>query len=365
MSMSAIPAAADVMRIGLLAPSEGSFSIFGRQARLAVEAFDRARQDVELDIVEAAEPCNEDNAADAATSLVEAGVHAVIGMFCAETIESAMPILASSDIPAITVSLRAGIVMEDALSREWPLFRLAPSAAAEPQTIADIIAERWVDEPFALIDDGTIYGRDLVETVRLELELDGITPAFMDVFRPAEELQFGLVRRLAGAGVSHVFVGGDRSDIAIMARDATKAGLDLTFMGGDAMQASSDHVPLRDGVYAVVADRAGAPGYSAEQRQAVRATLDAAGLPDMQPDDGYLPTAFAATQILLRAREEAEASSGQSLTAALRDGRFATVLGTLRFGNDQAVHGDIYRLMVSRNNELVPVSHVSHAPAVR
>ncbi len=83
-------------------------------------------------------------------------------------------------------------------------------------------------EPFAIVDDGTIYGRELAESFRLAAEQAGLKPVFVDTFRPQMDNQIGLIGRLRKAGATHVFVGGDRDDIAIMARDAAELAADLT-----------------------------------------------------------------------------------------------------------------------------------------
>lgn len=355
-ALGACPAAvyAQELKIGVIAPEEGSLAILGEQARLALDAFAQ-QQDGAVTIVPAPESCEETQGADAAASMVEAGVDAVVGLFCAETIESAMPVLAASDIPAITVSVRAEIIMEDALTREWPLFRLAPSEEGEASSIATVIAERWSDEPFALIDDGTVYGRDLVEKVRLQLEQMGITPTFTDNYRPAEEKQFGLVRRLRNAGVSHIFIGGDRSDVAIIARDAAAAGFDFTLMGGDALFTAEGEIPLPDGVLAVVGERRITDERRGEMVEAIEAFLAEEDRPDMRPQDGYVLPIFAAAEIVASAKAAGNGQPGQPLVAALREGRFDTVLGSIHFGRDQVADDQGYRLTVSRNGELVPV----------
>jgi branched-chain amino acid transport system substrate-binding protein len=355
------------LRVGVIAPEDGAFAMLGDQVRLAIDVFASRSDDPfggagNVEIVPAPENCEDEEGADAATSMVEAGVDAVIGLFCVETISAAMPILAESNIPAITVSVRAEIAIEDAISREWPLFRLAPASDEEAPRIAQIIAERWAGVPFALIDDGTIYGRDLVETVRLELETIGISPSFVDNYRPAEELQFGLVRRLANAGVTHVFVGGDRSDVAVIARDAAMAGFDMTFMGGDAMLAADGEAPLPDGIYAVTASREQNHELRRDTVAAIERRLAEAGLADIRAEDGYYLPTFAAAEILAEAKAQAQ-GAGAVLARTLRHERFETVLGPVRFGSDQASDGDPYHLTVSRGGRLVAVSAETPAPS--
>ena len=76
----------------------------------------------------------------------------------------------------------------------------------------------------------------------------GLKPVFVDTFRPALDNQLALVNRLKKSGATHVFVGGDRSDIAILARDAAARKVPLTIAGGETLSAAPDDVPLADNV---------------------------------------------------------------------------------------------------------------------
>ena len=101
--------------------------------------------------------------------------------------------------------------------------RLGPRADAEREAAASILTRLWEAELFAIIDDGTIYGRELSESFRLSAEQAGLKPVFIDTFRPQLDNQIGLIGRLRKAGATHVFAGGDREDIAIIARDAARS----------------------------------------------------------------------------------------------------------------------------------------------
>src|SRR5690606_29111821 len=113
-----------------------------------------------------------------------ADVIAAIGFLCADSLDGGLPALAEAKVPAITLSVRSTILMEDALKKGWPLFRLAPSTTAEREMIVKAIFERWKDKPFALLDDGTIMSREMIDNVRQALEQKGMKPAFIDNFRP-------------------------------------------------------------------------------------------------------------------------------------------------------------------------------------
>lgn len=342
------------LRLGIVAPQgNDSFAVLGDQIREGVDTFAKTSPGTFEGIVAEPETCDPESGEEAADSMIDASVDAVVGFMCAESLDAALPALAAAGIVTIGLSVRADIVMEDAVKHDWPFYRLAPHAGAEIDTIVDVISKRWAGEPFAIVEDGTIYGRELAENVRVALENLGITPGFIDTYRPAQDKQFGLAHRLQRAGVTHVFVGGDRSDVAIVARDCAALGLDLTFMGGDAMKAPEGDVPLPDGVLAVVTP---SPATLPSAGEAIK-VLEAQG----HEPYGYRLPGYAAAQLLAAAKTESD-KNHVPLAAALAKGTFQTALGTVRFENHERA-GDPFELMVWRGDRFVPAGAKGAAPA--
>ncbi|MBN9053410.1 MAG: ABC transporter substrate-binding protein [Rhizobiales bacterium] len=337
--LGASPAAAAGLTIAVVAPGEGPLAILGRQVRDGARFAAEAAGDT---VVEIAEACDETDGDGIARQIRAADASAAVGFLCTEGLSAALPALAEANVPAVTLSVRSGILMEDALKKGWPLFRLAPGPKAEADKAVEVITRDWKSESFALIDDGTIHARELVEAVRLALEEVGMKAAFVDTFRPAQEQQLTLVRRLAKTGVTHVFVGGDRTDVAVIARDAKAEKKPLALLGGEALVGADPVVPMTDGVEAVAL-----PDYQSlpEGEPVARAMAEK----DIVAE-GYVLPAHAAVTALAAA-----AAEGGDLTARLAVGRFATAIGTLAFGADHELRENPYRLLVWRAGAFVPV----------
>ncbi|MDE1992835.1 MAG: ABC transporter substrate-binding protein, partial [Rhizobiaceae bacterium] len=163
------------INIGVVAPQDGNFATLGAQittgANFQIQALQNSATIVD-------EPCTEDGAQAVAEALINAKVQVAIGFLCTETLEGALPRLKEAGIPVITVSVRSHIVMEDALKNGWPFFRLAPVDTAEAAMITNTILKNWSSDPIALIEDGTIHGRELVDAVRTALDEKGLKPVF-------------------------------------------------------------------------------------------------------------------------------------------------------------------------------------------
>ncbi|CAD7045026.1 ABC transporter substrate-binding protein [Pseudorhizobium endolithicum] len=279
--------------IAVVAPQAGPYATLGQQVLAGARA---AASTMGHTVLPLDENCESDAAA-VADRIIEGKAVAAIGFLCSETLAGVMPRLSQAAIPALTIAVRSRILMEDARREGWPLYRMAPSEGDEAEKIAEVVLERWKADPVAIIDDGTIYGRELASAVRQSVEAGGISPVFVDTYRPGQEQQVALVRRLQKAGATHVVIGGDRNDIAVIARDAEKENIPLQLLAGDTMRAADQPVPLRDGVLAVAV-----PDYAARPTAGdAVAAIRSAGV---EPE-GYALPAYAAVQLVDRALSEA------------------------------------------------------------
>jgi len=337
----AFPALADAPRIALVAPQTGPFSILGAQMRDGA-ALAARQQGMELVLVE--ENCQPGSGPAIARQIQESGAKAAIGFLCSESLDGSPAILKDAAIPAITLSVRWKGVMEDALKNDWPLYRMAPSTDDEAERLTEVILRDWSGSAFALIEDGTIHGRELTETIRNALEERGLKPVFTDTFRPGQEQQVALVRRLKKAGASHVFVGGDRNDVAVIARDAAAERISLTLMGGDSLKASDQAVPLAERVLAVILpDHANQPA-----AQSVAADMRAAGI---EPE-GYVLLAHAAVTVVAQGVGAAGAL-GMPLAQVIGETHADTVIGPIAFNDRHELGDNPYRLMEWRDGRFV------------
>ncbi|PHR19660.1 MAG: branched-chain amino acid ABC transporter substrate-binding protein [Hoeflea sp.] len=344
---AAVPALADPLHVGLVIPQAGQFKPLGDHVREAFSVWDNANPGVFEDIVEGDDGCSEQSGADAAAAMIEAGANVVVGFLCTESLAAALPLLSDENIPVITLTVRADIIGEEAARLGWKFFRLAPRAGSEADIASEAILRLWADKPFALIEDGAISGRELVEAIRIKLEDRGLKPNFVDNYRPGQATQPSLIRRLKSAGVARVFVGGERSDLAVIAMEAERQGVALKFMGGDPLHAPQGELPLPDGTLAVLA--AGAtPGPEAE---AARSALEDSGL----IAEGLRIPAYAAAEILGTVATRMEYSE-TSLDEALRSTTFSTALGPVTFDENGERREPGFVLAILRDGEFKRLS---------
>lgn len=336
------PARAEAMRIGVAAPLSGPSQLLGEQIRNgALEA--ASAPDITLEVAD--DTCTGEGGVNAAQRFVDAKVQIVVGFLCTEAIEAALPILKQANIPVITVGVRTDSLTDRREKTGWPVFRLGPRADSEREAAGRLLTRLWREELFAVIDDGTIYGRELAESFRTAAEQSGLKPVFTDTFRPQLDNQIGLVGRLRKAEATHVFVGGDRDDIAIMARDAKKIGTDITFAGGENLRSAPGDVPLAEGTLMVA--------LSEWSDMATPAAIEKLGAKGIVPE-GYVLPAYAATEIAITAVTEA-ADTGKPLAGTLAGREFSTAIGAVRFNDKGDLSANPYRLFRFDGSRFLPL----------
>lgn len=320
-------AGAQALAIGVAAPLTGPSASLGRQveagARIAGGALG-----VQVSAVDDA--CTAEGGAAAARQFAADKVAAVVGFLCTDAIEAALPILKDAGIPVVTVGVRTESLTDRRAKTGWPVFRLAARGDDERNAAAAILTRLWREQPFAIVDDGTIYGRELAETVRNTAEQTALKPVFIDTYRPAMDNQIGLAGRLKKAGATRVFVGGDGDDVAILGRDAAKLDAGITIAGGEALRAAAGDVPYADGTlmiaqpeWADVADAGALANFTA-----------ASVLPE-----GYALPAYSAVEIV-----KAAATQAPGRLADVLGGRdFVTAIGPVRFDAKGDLSSNPYR----------------------
>jgi len=338
---------ARALKVGLAIPLEGSFAPLGEQVLEGFSLATKNKASQFSDVIEGEDRCDAESGAESADSFIEAGVDIVVGYLCAESLAAALPVLSEANIPVMTLSVRADIIGEEANRHDWLFYRLAPRASEEAQIASQQIIGLWADRPFALIEDGTILGREMLETVRVQLEERGLKPNFIDNYRPGQERQPSLVRRLKAAGAAKVFVGGERRDLAIIARDAAETGLDLRFMGGDALHAPQGEIALPEGTLAIIATSA-LPDIASQE--AIDA-FEQAGL----AIEGIRLPAYSAGEILLAVSTRLSFNEG-TVEDILETTSFETAMGPVSFDETGERKEPGFSLAIWRNGAFARIS---------
>ncbi len=322
-----LPAAAEPV-IGVIGPLSGPQSILGQQ--IVTGAFAASRGKAQL--VTADDQCSATGGVDAARRVIAAQAVSVVGFLCTESLEAALPLFKAARIPVISIGVRTSMLTDRHDKTGFPLLRLSPRADGEQQAVARLLVPQWREANFAIVDDGTIGGREFAEAFRAAAEQAGLKPVFVDTYRPDMDNQVALIGRLRRAGATHVLVGGNRHDLAVIARDAKERDYELTLVGGESLRSDANDIELAPDTLMI-----GLPEWGEVASPDVATFLSERKI----VAEGYTLPAYAAVQVALSA--PAPMPEGDAV-AAFSDRDIPTVLGPLRFDAKGDLTASLYRL---------------------
>jgi branched-chain amino acid transport system substrate-binding protein len=325
--------AATAERITLAVPLEGPFALVGKQAAGGAQA---AAKVLGKSLTVVNDGCGPDAGTALANAISDTKPDAAIGFLCLESLNAVLPLLKDRNIPSLSTAARA-----DALTlkkeKTGHLFRrIAPRDGMEPEALAQYLLPLWREKNFAIVDDGTIHARDLVESFRQTAEAAGLKPVFSDTFRPGLEKQNALANRLRKAGATHVLFGGSIDDAVILSRDAKGYGGLTLALGESALP--SGPVIEHGTIYALALPDPVLLPQSAAAKLAIEA-------------EGILPDAYA-----LLAYAAMELAAAGAVEDSGPPGPLATATGTITFtpAGDLAVNP--FRLAELKNGVFVPAA---------
>ncbi len=165
----------DTLKIGVAQPLSGELAELGKDmlqgVQLAVnelnkQGFKVKGKVVTLEVVSGDDKANSAEAVKVANQLVEAGVVAVVGhLNSGQSIEAA-PIYAAKNIPQLSISTNPKLTN---LGHATTL-RLVANDELQARAVGAFAAGQLTGNKFAVVDDGTVYGKGLAEAAAKQLE---------------------------------------------------------------------------------------------------------------------------------------------------------------------------------------------------
>ena len=330
LSLLMTSAASAQIAIATAGPMTGEYAAFGAQmqagARQAVEDLNAAGgvNGEQLTLEVGDDACDPRQAVSVANNLVGAGVVFVAGHFCS-----------GSSIPASAVYAEEGVIQispastNPAFTDERPgpgIYRVCGRDDQQGQVAGQYIAEKFADATVAVIHDKSAYGLGLAEQTKKFMNEAGKEEVLFEAYTPGEQDYTALVTRLKAENVDVLYVGGYHTEAGLIARQMRDQGMDTILISGDALVTDeywSITGPAGEGTLMTFSpDPRKAPG-AAELVEKFRA--------DGFEPEGYTLYTYAAIQAWAQAVEAAGSTEHAAVVAALDEGTFDTVIGTLEF----------------------------------
>ena len=346
LSAALYPLKAETIAISI--PKSGDFAEIGSQfeigANLAMELFGEGHV-----IFVADDGCDPDLAGLAAEDIKSIKPAIVTGMICNTAALSLANKLQEDKTPLLIAGARSIRLIKDRDREEWNIWRMSPGDDDPAIAIANYISRNLKDTAFALVDDGTIYGRSLTDAIRLKLDDSGMKPQFADTFRAAQSTQSGMLRRLQRSGVEIAFVAAATTeDLFTVAKDHNSLKIKNRLVLSEQLASLpylEEAANVGDGIMIAMQ-----PPYenSIESRPLTELLAERGIQPSKAIYDGY-----AAIQVALSVMgDDYEATTNNLATR-----RFETIIGAVEFDNQGRNTHNPYKLFIWQNGSLEPLEN--------
>ena len=293
--------------------------------------------------------CDSEQALVAARKLVESQVPVVIGHPCSV-----------AAIPASAVYEQAGIVFITPGSTNPTLterghrltFRLVGRDDLQGAMIGDYLADAWSNKNIAIVHDGEVYGEGIAEEVRRRLRERGVREALYEAIALGQTEFLDLVGRLQDESIDVLFFGGFTAEGGLLVRQARGRLPGLQIIVPDGV-ANADFPLIAGGAVEGVLMTSYPDELQIPTTAELVAEFKAEGY-EVQPYGGTILT-YAILQVWAQAVAKAGSTEADAVAAALRSGRFETVLGSIGFNDKGDVIGyETFVWYMWRDGQAVP-----------
>ncbi|MGB0695963.1 MAG: branched-chain amino acid ABC transporter substrate-binding protein [Rhodospirillaceae bacterium] len=315
--------------IATAGPMTGQYASFGEQmqkgAEMAVADINAAGGVLGEQLVLAIgdDACDPKQAVAVANQFVNDGVVFVAGHFCS-----------GSSIPASAVYNEEGILQMSPASTNPKLteqgfdnvFRTCGRDDQQGAIAGEFLLSTYGDAKVAILHDKTAYGKGLADETKAVINAGGMTEAMYEAYTAGEKDYSALVTKLKAEGIDVIYLGGYHTEAGLIVRQAKEQGYDVTLVSGDALVSSE---------FASIAGDAGDGtlfSFSPDPRKNPEASSVVAQFEETGYNpEGYTLYTYGAIQAWAAAVETAGSTDVEAVAAALKEGSFDTVLGSIGF----------------------------------
>lgn len=321
-------AASAAINVGVAGPMTGEYASGGAQFRKGAE---QAVKDInasggllgqQLNLIVGDDVCDPKQAVSVANDFVNKKVEFVDGHWCSSSTLPASDVYNDAQIPEVTVSTNPMITERGVKG----VFRITGRDDQQGQVMAHFIATHFKGKKIAVVDDKTAYGGGLADQIAKNLAQDNTPVALRESITAGGQDYSGLISKMKAAGIQVLAYGGYYQEVALILRQASQTGLDLTVIGGDTLSnnelVSAAGPLIQHVLFTFPPD---------PRKNPAAAKVVAAFRAQKIEPEGYMLYAYAAMQVFADAVKNAKSTDYAALVKQMHDTTFNTVVGQVKF----------------------------------
>ncbi|MEO5373935.1 MAG: branched-chain amino acid ABC transporter substrate-binding protein [Alphaproteobacteria bacterium] len=341
-------ARADVT-IAVVGPMSGSEAAFGEQMRRGAEAVVAdinakggvLGQPLKLEVGDDA--CDAKQAVAVANQMVNKKVALVAGHFCSGSSIPASAVYREENILQISPGSTNPKLTEQGFSN---VFRVCGRDDQQGAVAGAHIADKHKGAKVAIVHDKQAYSKGLADETKKTLNAKGVTEVMYETITPGEKDYSALVTKLKAAGADVLFFGGYKTEAGLIVRQMREQGMKTILMGGDAL------VTLEYWGITGPGGEGTLMTFSPDPRKdPANAELVARFRAQKYEPEAYTLYTYGAIQAWKAAAEKAGSTDPKKVEAALKGGKFNTVLGHIGFDAKGDVSAPGYVVYVWHNGQ--------------
>lgn len=319
---------ADIL-VGVGGPLTGPNAAFGAQLQKGAE---QAAADInaaggingeKIKIVLGDDVSDPKQGISVANKFVADGVKFVVGHFNSGVSIPASEVYAENGILEITPAATNPVFTERGL---WNTFRTCGRDDQQGSVAGKYLAEKFKDAKVAIVHDKTPYGQGLADETRKTLNATGAKEAIYEGVNVGDKDFSALIAKMKEAGVSIIYWGGLHTEAGLIIRQAADQGLKAKLVSGDGIVSNELASIAGDAVEGTLNTFGPDPTINPANKDLV-AKFKAAGF----NPEAYTLYSYAALQTIAAAAKDAGSLDAEAVAAAMKKGKFSTVLGELSF----------------------------------
>ena len=322
-------ALAQDITVGVVGPMTGQYASFGQQLKnggeLAVADINAAGGVLgkKLKIEIGDDACDPKQARAVAEKMVGLKVPFVDGHFCS-----------SSSIPASDAYLEGNVLQITPAStnpkftdrKMWNTFRVCGRDDQQGAVAGDFMAKNYKGKNIAILHDKSTYGKGLADETKKALNKKGVKEKLYEAYTQGDKDFNALVSKLKANAIDVVYVGGYHTEAGLILRQMRAQGMKSQMISGDALATNefwSITGPIGEGVLFTF-------GSDPRKRPAAAAVVKRFKDKGIDPE-GYTLYTYAAMQVWVDAVKKAKTTNPKKVAAAIKAGKWNTVLGPISY----------------------------------
>lgn len=258
-----------------------------------------------------------------ANKFVADGVKFVVGHFNSGVSIPASEVYAENGILEITPAATNPVFTERGL---WNTFRTCGRDDQQGGIAGKYLADNFKDAKVAIIHDKTPYGQGLADETKKAANAAGVKEAIYEGVNVGDKDFSALIAKMKEAGVSVIYWGGLHTEAGLIIRQAADQGLKAKLVSGDGIVSNELASIAGDAVEGTLNTFGPDPTINPANKDLV-AKFKAAGF----NPEAYTLYSYAAVQTIAAAAKDAGSLDPEAVAAAMKKGKFSTVLGELSF----------------------------------